>query len=327
MLLNRNFREQHLAWIVVAVLLGVGLGGWYFYEAARASEWPGGSSVVGLTLGIVGGILILFEVFLWPRKKARAMRIGRVKHWMAGHIWLGLLTLPLLILHCGFFLGGSLSTVLTALLVIVVLSGVYGLALQQFLPKKMLEDVPSETIYSQIDRIGRLTRQEARRLVEATCGIADEVRVAGDGDAHDIEDGDGARQAYVVVGAVRTAGRVQGTVLQTAAPTAPVPGSEPLRAAFYGEVLPYLERGAASGSPLAVANRAEAMFRDLKTQLDPRAHATVDALTGACDQRRQHDQQGRMHRWLHGWLLVHLPLSLALVVLMFVHIYVALKWW
>ena len=34
-----------------------------------------------------------------------------------------------------------------------------------------------------------------------------------------------------------------------------------------------------------------------------------------------------MHRWLHGWLLVHLPLSMALVVLMFIHIYVAIKYW
>ena len=34
-----------------------------------------------------------------------------------------------------------------------------------------------------------------------------------------------------------------------------------------------------------------------------------------------------MHRWLHNWLIIHLPLSVALVILMFVHVWVALKYW
>jgi hypothetical protein len=41
---------------------------------------------------------------------------------------------------------------------------------------------------------------------------------------------------------------------------------------------------------------------------------------------RQFDRQERLHRWLHGWLLVHLPLSIVLIVLMLVHIYTALKY-
>jgi hypothetical protein len=34
-----------------------------------------------------------------------------------------------------------------------------------------------------------------------------------------------------------------------------------------------------------------------------------------------------MHGWLHSWLCIHVPLSVALVGLMFVHIFVALKYW
>ena len=44
-----------------------------------------------------------------------------------------------------------------------------------------------------------------------------------------------------------------------------------------------------------------------------------------CESRRQLGEQERIHRWLHNWLYVHLPLSLALVILMFVHVWVALK--
>ena len=329
MLLNRAFKEQHLPWVLLALALLLGLGGWFAAESLGRPDWPGGSSAVGLTLGGVGGVLILFEFLLWPRKKKRAWRIGRVRIWMAGHIWLGLLTLPLLVLHSGFYLGGSLSTVLTVLLAAVVLSGVWGLVLQQYLPKRMLDEVPSETIHSQIGRIGQLTRQEARRLVEATCGPSDDERWRATAeDREPIHDEPGeATPAYVVVGAVRTAGRVQGNVLQTSVPSAPVPDSEALRVFFADEVLPYLESGGRSNSPLAHRHRAEAIFRDIRTQLDPRAHPTVDALASACDQRRQHDIQARLHGWLHGWLLIHLPLSLALVVLMFIHVYVAIKYW
>jgi len=36
--------------------------------------------------------------------------------------------------------------------------------------------------------------------------------------------------------------------------------------------------------------------------------------------------QERLHRWLHGWLLVHIPISLALVILGVVHAVVALRY-
>jgi hypothetical protein len=38
------------------------------------------------------------------------------------------------------------------------------------------------------------------------------------------------------------------------------------------------------------------------------------------------DDQARIHFWLHNWLWIHLPLSIALIVLMFVHVFFALKY-
>src|SRR5262249_29645805 len=149
---------------------------------------------------------------LWFRKQVRAWRIGRARAWLCAHIWLGLLALPLLVLHSGFHLGGSLSTVLMVLLVIVVLSGIWGLAMQQWLPKYMLDHVSAETIYSQIDQLSMQLLHEARRLVDVICGTKESARNEGA-----LEEGG----EYLVVGAVRTAGRVHGKVLETrAAPEA-----------------------------------------------------------------------------------------------------------
>jgi hypothetical protein len=321
-LVDRENLKHHLFWIVLAVALTGGAIAWYVSASLAAARWPGGSSQVGFACGVAGGLIILFEFLLWPRKKVRTWRIGRVKTWMAAHIWLGLACFPLLVLHSGFSLGGTLSTVLMVLLTLVIASGVWGLALQQIIPKVMLAEIPSETIYSQIGHVMGLARQEAERLVLATCGPAE-----GDRGAAAEEQADEPAPAYLVVGAQRTAGRTQGIVLQTQVPKAPVPGTEPLRAFFHEKVIPFLQGGEATGSALQFKNRAQGMFQALRTQLDVRAHPTVDVLENLCEQRRQLDRQARLHVWLHNWLLVHLPLSFALVVLMFVHVYVALKYW
>jgi hypothetical protein len=38
-----------------------------------------------------------------------------------------------------------------------------------------------------------------------------------------------------------------------------------------------------------------------------------------CEERRQLGEQQRLHRWLHGWLLIHVPVSWTLLVLVLVH--------
>ena len=140
--------------------------------ASVKSRWPGGSSPAGLLLGS-------------PRQRHHAVRVpalaseegagladrlGRV--WMRAHIWLGFLTVPLIVLHSGFSLGGQLSSLLMILFGIVIVSGIFGLVLQQFLPRLMLERVPAETIYSQIDYVAEQSYWNAEDLIEATCGAA-----------------------------------------------------------------------------------------------------------------------------------------------------------
>ncbi|HKB36922.1 MAG TPA: hypothetical protein VKD72_10740, partial [Gemmataceae bacterium] len=116
-------------------------------------------------------------------------------------------------------------------------------------------------------------------------------------------------------------------VLESHPALPPVPNSEPLRDFFNETAARYLKRGAEANSPLADPSQARVLFSDLRLALDPRAHGAVNALENLCDQRRQFDQQARLHYWLHNWLWVHLPLSLALIILMFVHIFKTLQYW
>jgi hypothetical protein len=42
-------------------------------------------------------------------------------------------------------------------------------------------------------------------------------------------------------------------------------------------------------------------------------------LQTCCDERRQLGEQERLHRLLHGWLFLHVPLSVALLLLGLAH--------
>ena len=93
---------EHRPWFLATAMIAVGAALWYVEEGVRTGAWPGGGSLPGFVFGVAGGLIIVFEMLLWARKKFRAVRIGRAKLWMKAHIWLGLLSLPLLVLHSGF---------------------------------------------------------------------------------------------------------------------------------------------------------------------------------------------------------------------------------
>src|SRR5580704_12129494 len=76
--------------------------------------------------GIGGYGMMLYAGLLGARKKVPIWRIGRGQTWMRGHLWFGLLSLPMILFHAGFHFGGPLTTVLMVLLIIVVASGVFG---------------------------------------------------------------------------------------------------------------------------------------------------------------------------------------------------------
>ena len=86
-------------------------------------------------------------------KKIPLWRIGTVQRWLRAHIWLTLLTIPLVILHSGFRLGGPMTTLLMVLYAIVMISGIYGLILQHQMPALMKERLPAETVFEQIPHI------------------------------------------------------------------------------------------------------------------------------------------------------------------------------
>ena len=71
----------------------------YWFEAWSSPNGPRGGSAIGLIFGTVGFGFMIFAAALGARKRVPTWRVGRATSWMRGHLWLGLLSLPLILFH------------------------------------------------------------------------------------------------------------------------------------------------------------------------------------------------------------------------------------
>ena len=313
--------ETQRGWLIAsAAILALALVVYVPY-ALTSPQGPRGGTAVGLLFGVVGFAFMIFAALLGARKRVPTWRVGRAQAWMRGHLWLGLLSLPILLFHGGFHFGGTLTRVLMWLLIIVVGSGVFGAVLQHYLPDIMTSDAPLETIYDEIAHVRAQLLDEADRYVETWCGSL-HLQLAGP---------QGASLHAGGFSAMRPITPIRGPVAAGIAPAVAVVAltedeSAPLRRLYLEEMRPFLDKPRARGQRLANEARATSAFEGLKTALPPAAHAMLADLEDVCEEARQLERQARLHHWLHGWLLVHIPLSLALIALGAIHAVMALRY-
>ena len=289
---------SHRGWIRLTLFLMVAATAAYVPYHLNWSQptGPRGGTLAGLIYGGVGTFLMFFAGALGVRRKLRAWNLGRATFWLKGHIWLGLLSYPLILFHAGFRIGGALTLALLVLFTIVIVTGIHGLVVQAIVPRLMTVQVNVETMYEQLHvYIGRIA-EEATRMVTDICGplVAEPEKAPADKDAKHAKP---AKKAE------------------------PLEGSEPLKQFYVNELGSYLKDG--RGRLGNVASR-DAVFSSIKMLVPPTIHASLSQLEELCEERRQLAVQVRLHHWMHGWLIVHLPCAAALLVLSVVHAVVSL---
>ena len=288
--------RTHKSWLVASLaIFGVSLVLYGVYRAPSGSGSMGGTAM-GLAFGSSGFAFMIFAALLGARKRVPVYRFGRAQTWMRGHLWLGLVSLPLILFHSGFRYGHGLTAWLMTLLIAVVVSGIFGAALQHYMPRVMTREVTMETIYGEIGHVRAQLMEEAEELIKQASGN-DKKAAAKDGEP------DSAAPAVAV--------------MEEAAP---------LRNFYEQELKPFLEKPGARGSALGDAARARSAFAQLRTLVPASLHTTIEDLEGICEEERQLTLQSHLHLWLHGWLLLHIPLSLALILLGAIHAVMALRY-
>jgi hypothetical protein len=324
--MDRTQRGWALASLAILAISAVAYG-FYVFESPQG---PRGGSAIGLTFGVIGFVFMIFAALLGARKRVPTWRVGRAQAWMRGHLWLGFLALPMILFHGGFHFGGTLTRVLMWLVIITVFSGVFGAVLQHYVPQMMTTDVQLETIYDEIGRVRSLLREEADRAVESLCGSLGLSKTSG---AESQRAGGFTALRTMAASAVplRTSAAVSAGASAAVAATPEIillsdEESAPLRRFYSNEMCPFLERPKQRGLRLGDAAKASSAFAGLRTLLPAAAHVTLADLEDICDEARQLMRQERLHHWLHGWLLLHIPLSLALILLGAIHAVMALRY-
>lgn len=301
--------RKHAPWAVMFVLGTIVAGACYlaefhphwlpfpfelpklFREAPRERNTVGGSAL-GLIYGTLAFAIFLFGSALSVRKKKRLWRIGNVQVWLRAHIWLTFFTIPLVLFHCGFKFGGPHTTWLLGIYGIVMGSGFFGLAMQQFIPRMMKEKLPHEVVYEQIPHI-------RERLFESALELRSEVRTL-------------EREA---LSAAAPAGG-SATVIDASAQT--------VGEFLDDDLLPYLRASRFRAKRLRLGDQrnADDLFRLVRLNASDALRDRVELMELWATERRDADLQMKLHHWMHGWLLLHVPFSFTLLVMTVWHIYI-----
>jgi len=302
--------STHRPWIVACVVALV-LGTASYVPYALSVRGPQGGSATGIIYGSLGSAMMLFAGLLGARKKVPVWRLGRATTWMRGHLWLGLLSFPFILFHSGFSLGAApLTRTLMVLFIIVVASGIVGAVLQEYIPRVMTARVPLETVYDEIDSV-------CKQLDEEATTIGTELCAALEGDLQFANQAQRAEAA--------AAGTMGGLTFASAL-NADERFAGTIRSFLADEMRPYLLQDGGRGHVLADRDRTSAMFRQFKILCPENLWPRLDDLENICEEKRELDRQRLLHRILHGWLLVHIPASYALLLLGAVHAVIALRY-
>ena len=373
----RIFNRSHVPWLIFVVLATIAAS-WIYFGNFHPRRLPAGFGLppwlvqkpsehrsvggtpLGLTYGAIAFAIFIFATLFSVRKRVALWRLGTLQRWMRSHIWLTLLTIPLVVFHSGFRLGGPMTTLLIALYVIVMASGIYGLALQHQMPRIMKERLPAETVFEQIPHIREQVVIAAEKMRDSfkpappkktdagapapsplktvTSGSTPMASTVGDISTP-------TARAKTVVGSTIIAAPLNpspsvAAVGAATKPEAPLPGavasakpgaaegdadSEAVLVEFLErQVLPYLKAKRGERFRLGNSRFSDDAFRFVKLRVPEVYRSRVEEIQAWCDERRMLDLQTKLHHWLHAWLFVHVPFSFLLLMLTAWHAFVTL---
>jgi hypothetical protein len=150
-------RHASFRWLKIAVTICVlALIG---YFAADVKPRPNGGSWYGYTLGTIGAGLIVWLALLGVRKRAMSRGAWSLKAWTSAHVYLGLALIVIATLHTGFQFGWNVHTLAYALMMLVILSGVFGISAYATLPQALSTNRGELTQAQMLDALRAIDRQ------------------------------------------------------------------------------------------------------------------------------------------------------------------------
>jgi hypothetical protein len=144
-------RHAHFRWLKVAVLVSLVVIA-AFVATLMLTDFRlrhTGSSWFGYATGTLGAGIILWLALLGVRKRVMTDDAWSLKAWVSAHVYLGLSLIVIGTLHSGLQFGWNIHTLAYALMMLVILSGIFGIIVYAKIPPK-LSDNRNETTQKQM---------------------------------------------------------------------------------------------------------------------------------------------------------------------------------
>lgn len=149
---HRGFR-----WLWIALVLsGASIAG---YALIDQQPRPNGGSWYGYTLGTIGLALIVWLSLLGVRKRRINPGAWSLKAWTSAHVYLGLALTVVATLHTGFQIGWNVHTLAYVLMLLVIVTGIYGVIVYATLPASLSANRQEMTRTQMLDALTATDRQ------------------------------------------------------------------------------------------------------------------------------------------------------------------------
>ena len=264
---------------------------------------PSGSSWLGYSLGTVAGIIILWLLWFGVRKRNYTAQRYTLLQWLSGHVWLGMSLLVLATLHCGFQFDPNIHTVFYFLMVMTILSGMVGVYFYLKIPRVIsnnLRGTSAIELHEDLDLKTKEALEVARdidpSIFELVVFARDHLFVTHRSPSKKIVN----RLESVGMALLKQRGQSPSGATEQAG----------LRNRFKRH---YSDHGM----------RLSAFIIDLGFDRSPgeKLQKLLDLINDILECIARIEQDRLANRRLRSWVLFHVPLSLATVVGLFVHIF------
>lgn len=149
--------HKRMRWLKLATLLC--LVAIIAYALIDVTPRHNGGSWYGYTLGTIGAGLIVWLALLGIRKRKMTEGKWSLKAWTSAHVYLGLSLIVIATLHTGFQFGWNVHTLAYVLMMLVIVSGVYGIAVYATLPARISTNRREMTKAQMLDALAAIDRQ------------------------------------------------------------------------------------------------------------------------------------------------------------------------
>ncbi|MGH6780688.1 MAG: hypothetical protein ACREB5_01090, partial [Sphingomonadaceae bacterium] len=150
-------RHRHFKWLKISGALSLAVIVGYFLIDVTPRH--NGGSWYGYVLGTIGALQILWLTLLGIRKRAMTRGRWSLKAWTSAHVYLGLSLIVIATLHTGFQFGWNVHTLAYTLMMLVILSGIFGIIAYATIPAALSNNREEMTQPQMIDALRAIDRQ------------------------------------------------------------------------------------------------------------------------------------------------------------------------